>query len=161
VLAPGCPPACHESGRTYQHVAGPPITETPVLTDEEVETLLRCARALNRHAPEAASARAPASANAKGGGLSPGDDFDRPGWDWSELLTPHGWRVDHESGGVGYWTRPGKDRGVSASVGHCRGSAGEPLFYCFTTNADPFGDGKTYGRFRAYAVLNHQGDLSA
>lgn len=31
VLAPGSPPACHPTGRTYEHVGGPPITEAPML----------------------------------------------------------------------------------------------------------------------------------
>src|SRR5262249_11404846 len=31
----------------------------------------------------------------------------------------------------------------------------------FSSNAQPFEDGQTYGRFRAYATLNHHGDLSA
>jgi hypothetical protein len=30
VLAPGCPPACHPSGRTYRHVRGLPLTAVPV-----------------------------------------------------------------------------------------------------------------------------------
>lgn len=33
VLAPGSPAACHESGRYYLHAAGPPIEQTPVLSD--------------------------------------------------------------------------------------------------------------------------------
>lgn len=30
VLAPGCPAACHSTGKSYVHVAGPAITETPL-----------------------------------------------------------------------------------------------------------------------------------
>lgn len=31
VLAPGSPAACHPTGGTYRHVAGPPITELPTI----------------------------------------------------------------------------------------------------------------------------------
>ena len=33
-LAPGCPAACHETGRLYEHLAGPPLTEVPTITPE-------------------------------------------------------------------------------------------------------------------------------
>ncbi len=31
VLAPGSPPQCHPTGRTYQHIAGPDVTNAPML----------------------------------------------------------------------------------------------------------------------------------
>ncbi|MFV2069453.1 MAG: bifunctional DNA primase/polymerase [Pirellulales bacterium] len=42
------------------------------------------------------------------------------------------------------------------------GSAqGPDLFYCFSGNAQPFEQAKTYSKFAAYTVLNHQRDFSA
>src|SRR5262249_60199257 len=48
VLTVGCPAACHKTGRLYEHISGPPVEETPVLTEVEVDILLACARALER-----------------------------------------------------------------------------------------------------------------
>lgn len=31
VLAPGCPAACHPSGKLYRHIGGPPLTHVPTL----------------------------------------------------------------------------------------------------------------------------------
>ncbi len=36
VLAPGCPPACHETGRLYRHIGGPPLTRIPVIGTDDV-----------------------------------------------------------------------------------------------------------------------------
>jgi hypothetical protein len=157
-LAPGCPPRCHESGRLYEHVDGPPIVETPTLNAEEVEVLLRCARALHRDSPEPGppKPRRSGAASGNGEGLRPGDDYDRRG-DWNELLTRHGWKPC----GPGRWTRPGKRCGVSATTGYCHGPHGEPLLHVFTTNASPFEDGRTYGLFNAFTLLEHAGDHSA
>src|SRR5262249_46808386 len=40
-------------------------------------------------------------------------------------------------------------------------SGGADLLRVFSSNADPFEAGRAYGKFRAYALLNHGGDLSA
>src|SRR5262245_2577673 len=75
VLAPGCPAACHPSGRLYQHVGGPELTEIPELTQEEVDLLISCARALDRM-PQEEAAREYVGRSARGNGSAgelPGD----------------------------------------------------------------------------------------
>jgi hypothetical protein len=158
VLAPGCPPACHESGRLYEHIVGPPIKAVPLLAADEVETLIRCGKALNRAEAKPASGDRPD--RPKGEGLTPGDDYDQRGPSFGQILEPHGWKACGAKGGVEYWTRPGKDRGVSASTGAVCGPGGEPLLHVFTSNAEPFEEGKNYGRFRTYALLNNGGSWS-
>jgi hypothetical protein len=93
--------------------------------------------------------------------LRPGDDYDRRGPDWAEILAPHGWACAATVVAERRWRRPGKDRGWSATTGHCSGKDGADLLRVFSSSAEPFEDGKSYGRFRAYALLNHGGDLSA
>jgi putative DNA primase/helicase len=67
VLAPGCPPACHLTGRIYEHVSGPDLCHVPTISAEERAILIRCARSFNRDpaaetsAPPAAGRRRAAS----------------------------------------------------------------------------------------------------
>lgn len=165
VLAPGCPPACHKTGRIYEPIAGPPITETPALEPEEVETLLDCARALNR-VQAVAEAKAEAARKAErrtklapsAPGDRPGDLFNRQA-SWEDVLGAFGWKVDCTRGDVTYWTRPGKTKGISASTGHCSSSQSGNLLYVFSSNAEPFEAEKTYSKFTAFALLNHGGDF--
>jgi len=85
----------------------------------------------------------------------PGDDFGARS-DWREVLEPHGWRRVAERGGEGYWCRPGKARGVSATTGYAGGAS----LYVFSSNAPPFAPGESYSKFAAYALLEHGGDFA-
>lgn len=157
-LAPGSPPECHENNYTYDHVAGPPLTELSVITAEEREVLLRCARAFDRAVRQqgrSLTARAPSER------LRPGDDYDLRGPDWAEILTPYGWEVVRQEGAVRFWRRPGKDRGWSATTGYCHGKRGEELLRVFSSNGDPFEADQSYGKFRALAALEYHGDTRA
>jgi putative DNA primase/helicase len=155
-LAPGSPPGCHPTGRPYLHHSGPELPDVPTLTADEREVLVRCARSFDRRPPPGYR---PASS---AGPLKPGDDFSRRGPDWSEILTPHGWEVARERGEVRYWRRPGKDGvGWSATTGFCRGKDGADLLHVFSSNADPFENDKSYGKFAAFALLAHNGDFGA
>jgi hypothetical protein len=157
-LAPGCPPDCHESGRLYEHACGPLITNLSDITAEERELLIRCARYFDRQRRE--QDRLPSNTN--GCDLRPGDDFDRRGPDWSEILERHGWTCVATLGQERRWRRPGKEgRCWSATTGHCTGKNGEDLFMVFSSNAEPFQINKPYGKFRAVALLDHHGDFKA
>jgi putative DNA primase/helicase len=155
VLTVGCPPNCHETGRVYEHLSGPPIEETPTLTESEVNLLLSCARALER-GDKASADRRPGPA---GDANRPGDDFNRRA-SWGDVL-PDGWRKVRENGEVVYLCRPGKDAGVSATIGYCRSERAGPKLYVFSTNAEPFEAERSYSKFEAYALLNHGGDFKA
>jgi putative DNA primase/helicase len=156
-LAPGSPAECHETGRLYEHHTGPALPDVPTVGADEREVLVRCARSFDRPA-----APGTGGTRATPGPLKPGEDFDRRGPDWAELLTRHGWELARQQGGKRYWRRPGKDgKGWSATTGHCTGKDGADLLHVFTSNAAPFADGESYGKFRTFALLNHGGDLSA
>jgi len=164
VLAPGCPAACHPSGRLYEHLGGPPIAQTPAIAGEDVQALLQAAAALTRQGP-APEDRRPSSRPgpprpADGAGGRPGDHFSRE-VDWRAVLLPHGWAVVRQRGEVAYWRRPGKDRGISATTGHCTSEAGGSLLYVFSSNAAPFEEERAYSKFAAFCLLNHGGDFAA
>jgi hypothetical protein len=161
-LAPATPAECHASGRIYKHHSGPKLSHLLSISPQEREVLLRCARSFSRMPPEEPKPerKQQRKKHDNNGRLLPGEDYDLNGPDWMEIL--EGWEVAHESGEVCYVRRPGKeDRGWSGTIGRCKGENGEDLFYNFSTNAHPFEPDKAYGKFRAFALLHHNGDFAA
>jgi putative DNA primase/helicase len=159
-LMPGCPIECHENRVAYEHYSGPRASQMPSISPKEREVLIRCAQAFNEIVPE----EKPAPLT---GSLRAGDDFNKRGWSWSEILT--GWTLIRQSGAKCYWRRPGKeDPGWSATTGVCVSQAnGWELFCNFSSNAHPFEAGQnrkncsSYNKFTAYALLHHGGDFKA
>jgi hypothetical protein len=153
-LAPGCPSACHETHRLYVHHSGPRLSQLRDITAAEREVLLRCARTFDRETPAAEP-----PPDVVGEELRPGDDFNRRGPDWSEILT--GWTEVGQAGDKRLWRRPGKERGHSATTGFCASKDGLDLFYNFSGNAAPFESSKAYTKFSCYTLLHHDGDFKA
>lgn len=91
----------------------------------------------------------------EGGVIEPGDDFNAK-VDWASILNPHGWQLDHVDEEVGYWRRPGKEAGQSATTNH----SGKDTLYVFT-DATAFVQHGSYSKFGAYTVLDHGGDFKA
>jgi len=57
--------------------------------------------------------------------------------------------------GGGKWRRPGKDRGISATLG----KAAPGIFYNFSSSAYPFDSDKGYTAFQVVGLLNYDGDF--
>lgn len=95
---------------------------------------------------------------------APGTDFNRRG-SWEETgLFSGGWswvrRVGADDRGL--ICRPGKDGGVSASVGMVTSKEnGWPLFWCWSTSVPEFVAEQPYTRFAVFAKLRHDGDFTA
>jgi hypothetical protein len=87
-------------------------------------------------------------------GDRPGDDFNHR-VTWAQILAPHGWVLVSRRGQVGYWRRPDKDRGISATTN----ALGTDRLRVFTTST--VFDTASYSKFAAYAVLTHDGDYRA
>jgi putative DNA primase/helicase len=142
----------HPSGKPYvQERGGLPtiVTVTPV----ERETLLNVARSLHEVYEETGSENRSYAKHKESGGTRPGDLFNTRAT-WEEILEPHGWKKTFERAGVAYWRRPGKDRGISATTNY----GGSDLLYVFSTSTD-FESEHGYGKFSAYALLNHGSDF--
>jgi putative DNA primase/helicase len=139
---------------SYTLVQGGPESIVTITPDERQE-LHELARSFDEMPREAATAK-PAHAGALNGravgDLRPGDDFNSRAT-WHEILEPRGWRFLYEHGGEGYWRRPGKTEGLSATT-NFRGS---DLLYVFSTSTD-FEAERGYDKFGALAVLEHGGD---
>ncbi|MDB5314019.1 MAG: hypothetical protein JWO38_8221 [Gemmataceae bacterium] len=77
---------------------------------------------------------------------------------WEDALIPFGWAwVGGNAAGTGYWRRPGKRDGVSATSNH----DGTDRLFVFSSNAAPLETGRWYTRFQAYSVLVFGGDFVA
>jgi putative DNA primase/helicase len=149
ILAPSHGPT-HPSGRPYVRLFGG-FETLPAVTAEEHEDLVVLARTFDAMPrPQQGDAR-----TAHQSGDRPGDAFNRRA-SWPVILEPAGWRHLYDRGDVGYWCRPGKTHGVSASTN----LGGHDRLYVFTSST-PFEPEKSYSKFAAYAVLNHGGDFVA
>lgn len=157
-VAPGSPAKTHESGRPYRHLAGR-LDKIQEIAVEERATLLGLCRAYNQVARTVD--KDPAQKK-NGTGVSPWDDFDARGPSFEELLANTGARLESGTWEYGKLVRPGKDRGVGATVGICRGEErGEPLLHVFTSSWHPFVQGKSYGKFNVLRWVRHDGDFNA
>ena len=150
------------------------LSELPVLTHEERESLLNAAYELNevQDAPKNAAhglscAGSGGCAEKAAGGHTganlgdcgdfatrPGDDFCRRG-EIRPILEAHGWeKIGVKQDGNELWRRPGKSAG-----GHSATFDGN-VFYVFSSNADPFESERGYSLFQVYAILECGGDFT-
>jgi len=163
VLAPGCPAECHKTRRLYEWDVPPGDADPfPVMDAATWAALCGHAAACNEYmAPEQPRDREPRGTPAGAG--SPGNDFNARG-SWADTgLFDSGWTWHHKTGDDrGFLTRPGKESGISASVGQVSSrERGYPYLYVWSTSTPDFASETPYSRFAVYAILKHQGDFSA
>jgi hypothetical protein len=123
----------------YELIAGT-FTCIPEITPEERNILLECARALNKYTKDE-RCNTGLSKKRMVSIARPGDDFNLRG-DISPVLHEAGWTHIFNRGETGYWRRPGKKNGISASYNVYPG-----MFYVFTSNADPLESETWYTKF--------------
>jgi hypothetical protein len=142
----------HPSGCPYVRQSGG-FAHLATYTATERDALLTIARRFDERAVRQAAPLA-ASPHVVGG-LRPGDDFNCRA-SWRDVLEPHGWRVAERHGEETRWTRPGKDRGTSATANY----RGTDLLHVFSSST-PFQTDRRYDKFAAYTLLTHGGDFAA
>lgn len=76
-----------------------------------------------------------------------------------QLVEDLGYKVTHARDGVTYFTRPGKENGVSASIGHVTDQYGAPAFYAFSTNCGCFEEGRVYNAHAVAVAHFHEGEV--
>jgi putative DNA primase/helicase len=142
----------HPSGGRYELLSGG-VASIATITPQERDALLAIARMLDQK---------PRPAYAAPSGPRPASDSDKPGdrynaqTSWEELLPTYGWAVDHRRGDTVYWTRPGKDHGVSATTNY----QVNDLLWVFTSSTELDPD-RSYDRFGFFTVMEHAGDFRA
>lgn len=142
------PPSIHPStGKPYQWVTplAPPTDPPQWLVQLLTPVLVRQARPVERPGRLVGDSIADAFAHSAG---------------WTQILRPHGWScldLDGDADGA-RWRHPAATSPLSATIRN-------GCLFVYSSNT-PFdqttpGDQHGYTRFRAYAVLNHKGDMSA
>lgn len=145
VLAPPSP--------KYQWIQGD-IDKIPIIGDGERNNLIEVARSFNQikeHTPiEHKQKQVVTPINLD----RPGDLFNYYA-DISPLLVKHGWKFQSIRGECEYWTRPGKQEGISATFNY----KGCNCLYVFSSNAYPFEINTSYSPFAIYAFLECGGSF--
>jgi hypothetical protein len=145
VLAPSIHP---ETGHHYTRIDVPVVAPPPWLTElmtfERSTNSVPAARSMPRYRDGARSIAEKFSASTT----------------WMDILSPHGWRCycrDPDADGA-RWLHPTHTSDCSATIRH-----GCLFVYSSNTafDATEAGYPRGYTRFRAFALLNHDGDLSA
>ncbi len=149
VIAPGSPPGCHPTGKPYLFARGD-FAGIPSISAGERLLLLDAARTFD----ELPKPKAVIRGSSRLTDSRPGDEFNQRA-PWGEILEPAGWTKVFDRGDVGYWRRPGKAYGWSATVNF----GGSDLLYVFSTST-VFEAQEAYTKFAAYAVLSHGGDFT-
>ncbi|MFQ6026237.1 MAG: bifunctional DNA primase/polymerase [Dehalococcoidia bacterium] len=141
----------HPSGQPYRLLRGA-VESIPTISPDEHRALWELAQSFDLlpKPPARESEAAPDTFP----GDRPGDAFNARG-SWSSILEPQGWQLIYQRDGVGYWRRPGKDYGISATTNW----NGSGLLYAFTTST-LFESQKGYTKFAAYALLFFYGDCA-
>jgi Bifunctional DNA primase/polymerase, N-terminal. len=86
--------------------------------------------------------------------IAPWTEYDQRG-DIVELLEKHDWRIDRKVEPRIYFTRPGKDKGVSGDYNKTL-----RLFKAWSTSQNTFEESKAYSHTAVYALLECGGDFS-
>ncbi len=126
--------------------------DPPDISPSEREILLRCARSLDELPPERIE-DGPKQTAANSSGLRPGEDYNRRG-NVLPLLLKAGWKKAGGNDERQQLTRPGKERGISATLYDGR------TLRVFSSNAGPFEEDKNYSAFSIFTLLEHAGDYS-
>lgn len=142
----------HPSGNPY--TATGEIDQIATISSDERDLLLGLARSLDRMPRLDEQTRvAPVEVN----GQRPGDIY-ASRVSWSQVLEPSGWLRVHQRGAEEFWRRPGaRTAGMDATTNY----ADSGLLYVFSTSAAPFEPERGYGKFSAFALLQHGGDYQA
>lgn len=148
--------AVHPSGRAWRRVSGS-VGTIAAITPDERELLFALARSFDMMPPSERDR--PARQEGAPGGDRPGDDFRRRHGTldaFRSIVEPHGWKLVLQRGDVGYFRRPDKAEGWSATFGH----RGGDWFWVFSSST-PFDPERGHNPFSVYAILEHGGDHTA
>lgn len=146
--------AAHATGKPWTRLRGGPATMA-VLTPEERDQFTSLFRMLDQSPKTAAVEERPRPHRDPEDGLSPGDDYENK-TSWTDILEPHGWSLAMVRGNTHYWTRPGKQFGISATTGNAED---RDRLYVFSSSTE-FETEVPYTKFGAYTLLSHEGDHS-
>lgn len=137
----------------YEIIQGD-FNNLPLITTDERNTLIACARALDEVKPDVVKIQVPKSEKQQG--LSPFEDYNKRG-DLLDFLISEGWSVYKEDSKNYFLKRPGKEnKGKWAATLRKE----DNVFYVFSKSVAMEFD-KAYSPSSVYIQLKHNGDVSA
>lgn len=148
----------HPSGQSYCLLRGGFATITEI-TPEERADLFALARSFDQDETKRRPDPAPKTGRTLRCGNRPGDRFNIAASldDIRAILKRAGWTYVYRRGEEEFWRRPGKDRGISATLNFQRVG----LVHVFSSST-PFPESnKSYSPFAVLAYLEHGGDFRA
>ncbi len=148
VTAPSCGKV-HPTGKPYELIRGG-LDSIVTISPDDRAALWSLSRSFDEMPQAEIEPSAKGRRDASLTDLKPGDAYAAE-HSWHDILEPWGWTAVFTRGDVTYWRRPGKDEGVSAATGHCKG------LYVFSTSTS-FEAERSYSKFGAYAHLRHGSD---
>jgi putative DNA primase/helicase len=146
----------HPTGLPWTMLAGGTATIPTISADERDLLYWACNQYDLMPAAEPGNKQRARPANLSSDFQRAGDDYnERASWD--DILGPAGWKRTRKNfvGNGAAWTRPGKERGVSATTGTA--SDGIDRFYVFSTSTT-FETEIPYSKFAVYTHLEHDGN---
>lgn len=123
------------------------ILSAPIITAEDRMILLSACRSFNEVVK---TYKKPAAEETD----KPGDIYNRSAESIGEMISAlkdNGWTEIKE----GIWRRPGKDKGISATLG----KAHPGIFYNFSSSGHPFENDHGYSAFQVVGLLKYNGDF--
>lgn len=156
-IVPGSPADTHEDNIAYEYIdPGKDLSQVEKIDPGERNLLLELARTYDRS--DRVNSFSKQEKNLfKWDGENPIDHFDRAGDTFEDLLSQTGAVFVSGSGDEGRIRRPGKEKGISATVGYCRGPKEEPLLHVFTSSWGDFPPG-SYGKYQVLRILRFRTD---
>ncbi|MDG4790383.1 bifunctional DNA primase/polymerase [Micromonospora sp. WMMD1102] len=143
----------HDSGKPWQFSGSSTPGAVPTITWAERDALFAAVHAVLDQMPEPEPPTRPAARQAAQSGDRPGDVWAaRTGW--ADILEPHGWKHVWRKGDMDYWRRPGDDKKVGWSA---RTGGRHDALWVWSTSTE-FPTEESITKFRAYAILDHQGN---
>lgn len=143
------PPSLHYSGRRYEWAPGRSPDEIGLAPMPGWVWVEMC-RPEKAPPTEGARDRHPDA---------PWSEFNRED-SWDFWLQQWGYKPAGGRGDVRYYTRPGKDGGVSVSVGHVKALDGTPALWVFSGNCPDLPADKSYDLAGAWTRIMHRGDFT-
>lgn len=138
----------------YNNIISGDIYSVPQISKEDRNTLLSVCKALDEKIEDTEKEKE-SKTQIEDTKLKPGEIYNDDPTSIQEtksILRNIGWKEV----GKGYWRRPDKKNGVSATFGR----VGKNKFYVFSSNADPFEPETSYSMFAVKTIIEFGGNYS-
>jgi hypothetical protein len=155
-IAPGSSINCHKLKKPYLLVQGD-LTDIPDIEEDLRARIIAWARSKNEYVKTIPEIKVDFEKSSENTDPNLPSNIFASRVSWEKLLGAWGWRLESHSGGVQSWTRPGKDGGISATVGY----QGRDRLHVFTSSVPALEMGREYSKAQFLCRCQFAGDWGA